>query len=389
MKKQKILIVTGTRSEYGLLQWVMHSINASKDYFELQVLTTCMHLSPEFGYTENVIKNDGFKINESIEMLLSSDTRVGTAKSIGLGTIGFADSYKRLEPDLVMVLGDRFELLAASQSAMIMNIPVCHLIGGDVTEGAFDDVIRHCISKMSNIHFVSNAQAKKRVAQLGEDPAMIFNFGSPGLDGIRHIETMSRKNLEEDLNFMFRRKNILVTFHPVTLEQDNKSLEDFNALLMAIDRLGNDVGILFTKPNADPNGRKIISMLEKFAENKSQVFTSTSLGQKRYYSVIQNVDVVVGNSSSGLYEVPSFKKATVNIGDREKGRIRASSVIDCSPVADDIYQSILAAFDLDCSETVNPYGDGYSADRIVSKLKELSPFCSLPRKKFHDLKKVI
>lgn len=384
MTKPKICVVTGTRADYGLLQWVMHEISNDSE-LELQIIATGMHLSPEFGLTYKVIEEDGFHINEKVEMLLSSDTAVGITKSIGLATIGFADALNRLKPDLMLVLGDRFEILAAAQAALIAKCPIAHIAGGDTTEGAFDEAIRHSITKMSHIHFVTNEAAAKRVCQMGENPDFVFNVGSPGIDQIKRMRLLNRAELEATLEFEFKEKNLLITFHPETLERIS-SVDQFNELLLALDKLGSSVGLIFTKPNADTDGRALIKMVDDFVKEHSNSKAYTSLGQLRYLSTIAEVDAVVGNSSSGLYEVPSFKKPTVNIGERQKGRLMATSVINCPAENQAIENAIGQAFSLDCSATVNPYGDGNSSVEIYKKIKELKTYKNLVRKHFFEVK---
>jgi UDP-N-acetylglucosamine 2-epimerase (non-hydrolysing)/GDP/UDP-N,N'-diacetylbacillosamine 2-epimerase (hydrolysing) len=349
---------------------------------ELQVIVTGMHLSPEFGLTWRVIEEDGFPIDSKVEMLLSSDSAVGIAKSIGLGVIGFADALDQLRPDLLLVLGDRFEILAAVQAALVARIPVAHIAGGDTTEGAFDEAIRHSITKMSHLHFVTNHVAARRVRQLGEDPRTIHLVGSPGLDQIKWLALLDRDQLARELDFTFCRRNLLVTYHPVTLDAGSSDIQ-FRALLDALDALGPDVGIIFTKPNADTGGRIIINMIDAFVTSRSHARVYTSLGQLRYLSVLAQVDVIVGNSSSGLYEAPTLKKPTVNIGDRQKGRLQADSVLNCPASSKEIEQTIRQSFNHDCSMTVNPYGDGESSPRIVSILREVE-FAGLLKKHFFD-----
>lgn len=382
--KRKICVVTGSRAEYGLLYWIMKEIQAEPK-FVLQLLVTGMHLSPEFGLTYKVIEEDGFFINEKVEMLLSSDTPVGTAKSIGLATIGFAESLDRLKPDLLMVLGDRFEILAAVQVALVAKIPVAHIAGGDTTEGAFDEAIRHSITKMSHLHFVTNDIAARRVRQLGENPDCIFNVGSPGIDHIKRLKILGREELERELGFRLMEKNLLITFHPATLELQ-PAAGQFQELLNALDIIGHEVGMIFTKPNADNEGRAIINMIDSYVADRPNTKSYTSLGQRLYLNTIAHMDAVVGNSSSGLYEVPSFKKPTVNIGERQKGRLRASSVIDCGPLAGAIAQAIRDAFEMDCSGTVNPYGDGNASGRVVSILRGIRDWSSLLKKHFFEVK---
>lgn len=380
---RKICVVTGTRAEYGLLYWLMKEIQADFD-LELQIIVTGMHLSPEFGLTYKVIEQDGFTIDEKVEMLLSSDTSVGIAKSIGLGVIGFADALDRLKPDILVVLGDRYEILAAAQAAMVAKIPIAHIAGGDTTEGAYDEAIRHSITKMSHLHFVTNEIAAKRVRQLGEDPQYIHNVGSPGIDQIKRIVLLNRNTLEEELDFKFREKNILITFHPTTLDAELPG-EQFQKLLDALDMLGNEVGLIFTKPNSDTDGRGLIEMIDKYVATRSNAKAYISLGQLRYLSTIACVDAVVGNSSSGLYEVPSFKKPTVNIGDRQKGRLKAASVIDCQPEAADIYEAIQQALTMDCVNTLNPYGEGDASAAILRVIKETADLRKMLKKSFFEV----
>ncbi len=380
MSKRKICVVTGTRADYGLLYWLMKEIQADEE-LELQIIATGAHLSPEFGLTYKVIEEDGFTINEKVEMLLSSDTAVGISKSLGLATIGLADAFDQLKPDMAVLLGDRYEILAAAQVALITRIPISHLIGGDTTEGAFDEAIRHSISKMAQLHFVSNELSARRVQQLGENPVHIYNVGSPGIDYIKRVQLLSRNELEQDIAFQFREKNLLVTFHPVTLDNVS-SVEQLAELLKALDSLGNNIGIIFTKSNADTEGRIINRMIDDYVEIHPAAKAYTSLGQVRYLSTISQVDVVVGNSSSGLYEVPSFNKPTVNIGDRQKGRLQALSVVNCKPQALAIKEAINDAFNRDCSTVQNPYGDGDSSIRILSILKSIPDYSVLLKKQF-------
>jgi UDP-hydrolysing UDP-N-acetyl-D-glucosamine 2-epimerase len=380
MNKRKICVVTGTRAEYGLLYWLMKEIQADED-LQLQIIATGTHLSPEFGLTYKIIEADGFKIDEKVEMLLSSDTAVGITKSLGLATIGFADAYDRLKPDIVVLLGDRYEILAAAQAALITGLPIAHIAGGDTTEGAFDEAIRHSISKMAHIHFVTNELSAQRVRQLGENPQYIFNVGSPGIDYIKRVQLLNRSDLEKELEFRFQDKNLLVTFHPVTLDSVS-STEQLAELLTALDSLGNGMGVIFTKANADTQGRSINQMIDNYVSLHPETKAYTSLGQVRYLSVISQVDVVVGNSSSGLYEVPSFGKPTVNIGDRQKGRLQAASVVNCEAEASEIIQAITYAFDMDCSNVQNPYGEGNSSIGMLSVLKNIPDYRALLKKQF-------
>lgn len=379
---RKICVVTGSRADYGLLYWVMKGIQRAPD-LALQVAVTGAHLAPEFGMTTEVIERDGFHVSARIDSLLSGDTPAAVAKSIGLGVIGFADTFARLRPDLILLPGDRFEIFAAAQAALVAGIPVAHIAGGDLTEGAIDDALRHSITKMAHLHFVTHAAAELRVRQLGEDPRFVFNVGSPSLDTLRHTRFLSRRQLKAALGVEFRKRNLLVTFHPETLAP-GASARHLSELLEALDALGAGFGIVFTKANSDTEGRKLNLLVEKFVATRANCRLFDSLGQKLYLSLMNLVDAVVGNSSSALYEAPSLRKPAVNIGDRQKGRPRADSILDCAPEAASIERSIRAALALNCSKTRNPYGDGHSAKRIVAALRSVPNPQRLIRKRFFD-----
>lgn len=382
--QKKICVVTGTRAEYGLLQRLMKMIGED-DQLQLQLIVTGMHLSPEFGLTYKEIEADGFIIDAKVEMLLSSDTPVAITKSIGIGIIGFADALERLQPDFLLVLGDRYEILAAVQAAMVARIPIAHIAGGDTTEGAFDEAIRHSITKMSHLHFVTNEISAKRVKQMGENPDHIFCVGSPSIDQIKSLELFSKEELEKELNFTFKSRNVLVTFHPATLDQQQPA-EQFQAILDSLDSFGENLGVIFTKPNSDTCGRALIQMIDEYVmKHPHHTCAYTSLGQKRYFSVIKQVDAVLGNSSSGIYEVPSFKKVTINVGDRQKGRIQVGSVINCLPEKQAVIAAIKASFHLDCSHIINPYGDGTSSQKIVGVLKNIFDRNLLIKKRFFEV----
>lgn len=382
MSKQRIAIVTGSRADYGLLHPLMDALRDADD-FTLHVIATGMHLAPEFGLTYHAIEQDGFHIDARVEMLLSSDTPRGVAKSVGLGVIGFADALATLQPDILIVLGDRFEILAAVQAALFARIPVAHIAGGDITEGAVDDAIRHSISKMSHLHFVTNADAAHRVRQLGEDPRHIFTVGSPGIDNLKRTTLLSRAQLEAALGLRFGKRTLLVTFHPSTLEATPADAQ-LQELFAALDGLGTETGLIFTKPNADMGGRDLARLIDDYVATREHAAAFTSLGGQRYYSLIAQADAVVGNSSSGLYEVPSFGKPTVNIGDRQKGRLRAASVIDCAPERAAIGAAIKRAFTLECTGVVNPYGDGHAVERILAALRQPFDAATLVQKTFID-----
>tara|TARA_Y100001968_G_scaffold330935_1_gene384080 strand:- start:3201 stop:4352 length:1152 start_codon:yes stop_codon:yes gene_type:complete len=382
--KKRICVISGGRMDYGHLFKVIEAINKSQT-LELFLIATCMHLSPEFGNTYKNIINDGFKIDRKVECLLSSDTPIGISKSVGLATISFADAYSDLKPDIILVMGDRFELLAAVQAALFMRIPVAHISGGDTTEGAFDESIRHSITKMSHIHFVTNKSAYQRVLQLGEDPNKVFNVGSPTLDYIKANKYINKKELSTLLKFDLYEKNLLVTYHPVTLGLSSNEKE-INEILSALDYFAaKQVGIIFTKSNADNGGHLINKCIDKFVSSYDNVKSYDALGQFLYYNVIKNIDCVIGNSSSGLFEVPSFKKPTVNIGDRQKGRERSSSVFDTSVDRNQIIKTINQALNFDCNNVINPYGDGYSSPRIIDILENIELCNDLLQKKFHKL----
>ena len=381
----KIAVITGTRAEFGLLYWLMRAIKED-DSLILQLVVTGMHLSPEFGLTVTDIEKE-FKVDSRVEMLLSSDTPVGISKSIGLGTISFSETLDQLKPDLIVVLGDRFEIFAAVTAAMILRIPIAHLHGGEATEGLIDEPIRHSITKMSHLHFTATETYRKRVIQLGENPDRVFNVGGVGIDNIKKVKLLNRQEFEESINFELKGKVFLVTFHPLTLE--NSSAESqFQELLNALsDR--KDKTIIFTKSNSDTDGRVINRMIDHYvSENSDYSIGFTSLGQLRYLSALSLVDCVLGNSSSGLIEAPSYKVATINIGDRQKGRIMAESIINCQPLRDSISKAIdfseVPEFKLKLINLKNPYGEGGASKKILSIIKSHN-LDNIIKKSFYDL----
>ena len=384
---RKICVVTGTRAEYGLLRRLIAGIESS-DFLSLQLIVTGAHLSAEFGFTAQEIIDDGFTISRKIEILLSSDTPVGITKSLGLGVLSFADALSELKPDLLLILGDRYEIFSAASAAMVSRIPIAHLHGGEVTEGAIDEAIRHSITKMSHLHFVATTQYRQRVLQLGENPNNVFCVGGLGVDNILALNLLSRGELESQIGFRFLARNILVTFHPVTLDDDNVAIRQLDQLLSALERL-EETGIIFTLPNADAGGLSFITKIKEFCTRYSFASCYTSLGQLRYFSCVRHVDCVVGNSSSGLLEVPTFKKATVNIGSRQEGRLKASSVIDSLPESESILQSIQRAYTSEFQEqlhrSVNPYGSGGAVKSILEILENF-PLTNILKKKFYDFK---
>lgn len=383
---RKICVITGSRAEYGLLSGLMKRIDESED-LKLQVIATNMHLSPEFGLTYKEIEKDGFVIDKRVEMLLSSDTSSATAKSVGLGMIGFADAYEDLRPDLIVVLGDRYEILAAVSAALFFKIPVAHLHGGEITEGAYDDAIRHAITKMSHLHFTSTEEYRKRVIQLGENPDRVFNVGAIGVENIKKGSFLSKEELENSLGFKFGDKSLLVTFHPVTLETCT-AREQCDNLLEVLAR-HPEYRILFTLPNSDTDGRVIIDCIKDFvAKNEDRAIAFKSLGKLRYLSALKYVSAAIGNSSSGILEVPSFGIPTLDIGDRQKGRIAAKSVVHCGTSTEEIEQGFRLIF----SEAIqsasklrsNPYEKEGTTDMIVSQLKTY-PLENLIQKSFYNL----
>ncbi len=384
--KRKICIVTGTRAEYGLLYWLMKEVQISSK-LEIQIIATGMHLSPEFGLTYQQIEKDGFTINRKIEMLLSSDSEVGITKSMGVGLIGFADAFDFLNPDLVVVLGDRFEIFVAVVSAMVAKIPVAHIHGGELTEGVFDESIRHSITKMSHLHFTTTEKYRKRVIQLGEYPEMVFNTGAPGIENIKRLKLLSKHEFEQSIGFKLAARNLLITFHPVTLEKST-SEDQFYNLLMSLDKL-NDTNLIFTKANADTDGRVINKMIDMYVENhRHKAVAFDSLGQLKYLSAMRYVDGVVGNSSSGILEAPSLKTGTINIGDRQKGRIRSNSVIDCLPTEDSITEALLKLYSADFVNLVKhvetPFGNGGVSEKIV-KIIESVKLNGILKKSFYTV----
>ncbi|MBL4240687.1 UDP-N-acetylglucosamine 2-epimerase [Vibrio fluvialis] len=382
--QKKVAVFTGTRAEYGLLFWLLKDIQADAE-LKLQLLVSGMHLSPEFGETYQQIERDGFHIDEKIEILLSSDSAVGTAKSMGLGVLGFADALARLNPDVLVILGDRFEALAAAQTAMILRIPVIHLHGGEITEGAYDDAIRHAITKLSYLHGTSTEAYRQRVIQLGEAPERVKNIGAIGLDHIKRAQFMDVPALAQSLNFPLIQPYFLVTYHPVTLGEEAPEAS-FQALLDALNTYPEHQVIL-TYPNADDGGRRIIPMLKAYAAAYPQrVLAIPSLGQVRYLSAMKHASVVIGNSSSGIIEVPAFDVPTVNIGVRQQGRLAAKSVLHCKASQADIEYAIEMAvsrrYKAEDDIIDNPYGQGDSSAQVIAMIKSLH---FEPCKSFYDL----
>ena len=388
MTKRKICVVTGTRAEYGLLYWLMKEIDTDKD-LELQIIATGMHLSEEFGNTYQQIEKDGFTIDKKVDISLSSDTELAISKSMGLGMIGFSDAFNELQPDLLVVLGDRFEIFSAVSVAMIAKIPVAHLHGGEATEGLIDEPIRHSITKMSHLHFTATNEYRNRVIQLGEQPDRVFNVGGLGVDNINKLKLMTKSDFEKAINFELGEKNVLVTFHPVTLEKSTAKMQ-FQVLLNSISELIN-TKIIFTKANADTDGRIINSMIDDYVDNHKNTIAFASMGQLNYLSALQFVDAVVGNSSSGLLEAPSFKIGTIDIGDRQRGRIKANSVISCPPKKRDIDKAFNQLYSENFQNIINnvenPYGKGGASKEIVRTIKDID-LNGILKKPFYDIKDI-
>ena len=378
----RVCVVTGTRADYGLLRPVMFGLR-EHPAFALQVVATGSHLAPEFGLTVEAISADGLDVDERVEMLLSSDTAVGVTTSLGLATIRFADVFDRLAPDLLLVLGDRYEILAAVQAALVARLPVAHLSGGDVTEGAIDDAIRHAVTKMAHLHFVTNEPAAARVRQMGEAPELVVVAGNPGLDDLVRAGAMPRAELSEAIGLELRERNLLVTYHPATLadEDPDQAVEE---ILAAIDELGGEVGVVITLPNADAAGRAIMHRLHAFAGARDHVVAHASLGQARYWSCLKTFDVIVGNSSSGLTEAPAAGLPSVNVGQRQGGRLRATSTVDVPPRRVEIAAAIVDAMVRGRVAPESPYGDGRATERILSFLAELENPRDLLMKRFHQ-----
>lgn len=380
---RKICVITGSRAEYGLLRGLMKAIDADAD-LRLQIIATNMHLSPEFGLTYREIEKDGFSIDKKVEMLLSSDTSNGITKSVGLGTIGFADAFEDLKPDIIVILGDRYELLSAVTAATLYKIPVAHIHGGEITEGAYDNAIRHAITKLSHLHFTSTETYRRRVIQMGEQPDTVFNVGALGIENIKKIKPLSLEELEKSLNFKIGNKCLIVTYHPVTLE-DHTAAEQIENIIKALDTF-RDYKMIFTYPNSDTDGRIIIGRINDYvAAHHDRAIALPSLGLKRYLSTLHYVKAVIGNSSSGIIEVPSFCIPTLNIGERQKGRIAASSVINCGNSEIEIIKALKKALVMKCIKVNNPYEKPNTAVEILKVLKAAN-LKKIIQKTFYDIR---
>jgi UDP-N-acetylglucosamine 2-epimerase (non-hydrolysing)/GDP/UDP-N,N'-diacetylbacillosamine 2-epimerase (hydrolysing) len=385
LKNRKICIITGSRAEYGLLFWLMKEID-SDDLLDLQIIVTGMHLEEKFGYTYKQIEKDGFKIDVKVNIELHSDTDAAITNSTGLGVKGFGEAYNKINPDIVVILGDRFEILSAVIAAILFRIPIAHIHGGEVTEGAYDDSIRHAITKMSNLHFVAHEQYAKRVIQMGESPENVFNYGAIGLDNIKNLPLLNINDLKNELGITFTKNNTaIVTFHPLTVEK-NSAERQVNNLLDSLKR--SKLHVIFTMPNADQENQIIFKSIKKYVNYNSKIAkVFTSLGSLNYLSLLKYCDLMIGNSSSGIIEAPSFKLPVVNIGTRQTGRIKAENIIDCNEDKESIYQAICIALSSDFKNSIakvrNPYGTGKTSKRIKKILKTIK-LLEL-KKKFIDL----
>lgn len=381
------MIITATRAEYGLLRPVIQKLIAT-EHIDAKVVATGMHLSPEFGMTVQEIEDDGISVDRKIEILLSADTPSAISKSMGLAMISFADYFEETKPDAILILGDRYESLAVCSAAMNARIPIFHMHGGEATEGLVDEAVRHAITKMSYLHFASTEQYRKRIIQMGEEPTRVFNVGAIGVENVLNEELLTKRELEESLGFNLTDKYAVGTFHPVTLE-NNSAEKQVNELLNALEQK-NEYFYLFTKANADTNGRIINSMLEDYEITHSNLKLVDSLGMKRYLSAIKYSSFVIGNSSSGLIEAPSLGVATINIGERQKGRVKGESIVDCKPVTLDIINAIIKVedeqFQKHIRESINPYGKGETSSQIVYVIEDylLNEKVNL-KKKFYDI----
>lgn len=383
---KKICVITGTRAEFGLLKPLIQRIDQDGE-LEMQLVVTGMHLSSEFGLTYREIEEAGFEITERNEMLLSSDTPSAITKSIGMGLIGFADIFTRLMPDIIVILGDRYEMLAAATAAMVHRIPIAHIHGGELTLGAMDDAFRHSITKMSTLHFASTEEYRKRIIQLGEQPGSVFCVGALGVENIKSQKLLGKEELERDINFSLEQAYVIVTFHPVTLEKSTAE-EQFGNLLLALEEF-REYRIIFTKANADTDGRIINQLIDEYVEDNERAAAFMSLGMIRYLSALQYCEMVIGNSSSGIIEAPSFHIPTVNVGNRQEGRVRGKSVIDCDCTVEGITHALHLAQEMNknrvLSNECNPYERENTSESILQVVKDYLKRESGTKKKFYDI----
>ncbi len=381
----RVCVVTGTRADYGHLASLLKLLRDDQE-IELQLIVAAMHLSAEHGNTIIEIQQDGFEIAAKVESVVEGNDGSAVARSTALALVGFSNAFANLRPDVVLLLGDRYEMGAAAQAALFSKHPIVHINGGDNTAGSYDDAIRHFITKCAQLHFVTSTTAARRVAQLGEAPDSIFNVGSLSLDNIKQTALLSREELESSLDFRFKQRNILVTYHPATADEVDAT-EELNELLAALDCFGSEVGIIFTKPNHDTGGAAIIEVLKHYVSSRPHTALRASLGRQRYYSAVNIVDVVLGNSSSGIHEAPVLKTPTVNVGNRQRGRFMPSSVLSVDGKRDQIHQALLKAFATAVTDTSTEYGDGTAGPKILATLKEQWKLGKMRSvlKDFHDL----
>lgn len=368
---KKAAVVTATRAEYGILKNVIDKIKKS-DQLELCLMVMGTHLVSEFGMTVKEIEQDGYPIAERIDVLLASDTPASVSKTMGLTMISFAEAFERQKPDCLVVLGDRYELLAVCSAAINAGIPIMHISGGETTQGAIDESVRHCITKMSYLHFPACETYRKRIIQLGEEPNRVYNFGDVGVEAVRLIPAMTKTELTQSIEFPLDKPYMSVTFHPVTLEAHAAKLQ-MQELLDALESFG-DMKFVFTKANADAGGRKINEMIDAFVDEHDNCAAFASLGIRRYINLLRFSEGIIGNSSSGIVEAPAIGIPTVNIGNRQKGRLQADSILNCAPKKDEIIKAVKESQSEEFRErarhTVNPYGDGSTSERIVQTITE-------------------
>ena len=376
-----ICFVTGGRADFGLLRFLIEDV---KKHFPVQLIATGMHLAPQFGDTYKEIEEAGFKIDEKVDLQIRDDSALDVTQAMGRATIGLAAAFDRLKPDLVFLLGDRSEIFAAAQAALVALIPVAHVAGGDTTEGAIDEAFRHGITKMAHLHFTTNAESAARVRQLGENPSHVYNVGHIGIDSIQRTEKMTVETLERELQWTFRKRNIVITFHPATLEPGSAE-RDSKELLNALDGFGPDLGLIFTLSNSDSEASRVNRLIEKFCEGRAHAKAVASLGRLKYINLMRVVDAIVGNSSSGIYEAPALGKPSVNIGNRQRGRLQSSSVLNCTAEQKEIYATVLSALSVKPSRVSHPYGDGHTIARIIEILKSIADFKPLVKKHFYSI----
>lgn len=381
LNKKKICVITGSRAEYGQLLWVLKGLQNDND-IDLQLVVTGMHLSHEFGYTCNEIINDGFKITRKVEVVLSSDSPSAISKSMGLSMISFSDVFDCLKPNLCLVLGDRFEIFSAVSSAHVFGIPIAHIAGGEVTSGVIDDGFRHSISKMSNLHFTANISYSNRLIKMGEDKSNVFTTGMPGLDSVFKTNLLNKDQFEKSINFKLSESTFLITYHPLSLGSNDEK-NNFKQILKALENF-KESKFIFTYPNSDTYGRVIINLINEFVKNNSNnSIAFKSLGHLRYLSALKHVNLVLGNSSSGITEAPCFNIPTVNLGERQNGRLKADSIIDCGLETNDIKVAITQALKFNSNNIVNPYGKFGASEKIVKIIKNID-YIKINTKTFVD-----